>query len=80
MGIFDIFKSKKKKEIEQLEKDFHDGKVLLPSDLRDYENLEEFKEKCPDSILEKLNEIERKERGQQIRRRAEKRARDNLEE
>lgn len=32
-------------ELSKIEEEFNKGEIILPTDLRDYENLEEFKEK-----------------------------------
>ena len=70
MKLFDFLKvgkKKKEKELELIESLFEEGKIILPTDIRDYIDLEEFKEKTKDipSLKEKLNVIEdnSKERG-----------------
>jgi len=54
------FSSKKKDEKKFIEEEFKKGNIIIPTDLRDYEDLEEFKEKTSDieSIKESLQEIE----------------------
>ena len=62
MKIFPLkFLSKKKdKEMDFIEKELKKGKVILPTDLRDYEDLEDFKlhTKEIDLIKNRLVEIE----------------------
>lgn len=59
MKIFKIFSKKKKKEMEFIENEFKKGNIILPTDDRDYYNLEDFKEKTKDieKIKNKLEEI-----------------------
>lgn len=41
-----MFKKKKAPDFQQLaEEEFEKGNIVLPTDIRDYENLDEFKEK-----------------------------------
>ena len=47
-------------EIKEIEELFNRGEVIIPTDLRDYENLQEFKEKTShiESIKTKIASIE----------------------
>jgi len=51
---------KRELELKKIEDSFNNGEVILPTDLRDYENLNKFKEKTSSitSIKEELEIIE----------------------
>ena len=57
MWLFNLFKTKKRKERDKIEKMLREGKIILPTDSRDYENLGEFKEKTKDNteVINQLN-------------------------
>ena len=48
-------------ELEEAEKEFEEGKILLPVDKRDFEDLEDFKEKTKHipKIKEKLDTLDK---------------------
>lgn len=64
MGFFGLFKKKNKfkklsKKDKEIEKYFNEGSIVLPTDIRDYENIELFKEKVKNipSIYNRLKEL-----------------------
>jgi len=58
--MFNPFNRKKKKELKKIEEELEKGKIILPTDLKDYVDLAEFKEKTShiSSIYDQLKEIE----------------------
>ena len=58
--MFKFLGRKNKKELKKIEEEFEKGNIVLPTDLRDYVNLSEFKEKTShiSSIQNQLKKIE----------------------
>ena len=54
-----VFKKKNSSQ-DEVEKEFANGNIILPTETRDYENYEDFKEKTShlENIQKKLGEIE----------------------
>ena len=74
MKIKSLFKKKEKtpklsKEQKFIEEEFKRGNVVLPTDIRDYEDFESFKIKTKDipEIQERLTKIEENYNDRQIR-------------
>lgn len=57
---FKKLKKDKSKDQEKIDKQFEDGKILLPIDKRDFEDLDEFKEKTSHikSVKKQLDNID----------------------
>ena len=58
---FKVLKKDKSKDQENIDKEFEEGNIILPIDKKDFENLDEFKEKTSHikSVKKELDNIDK---------------------
>ena len=59
MKFFKLSLPKWKKKLSPMEEEFNKGNINLPTDLRDYDDIEQLKSLSPDSVKKRLVEIQK---------------------